>query len=225
MNVEEQQGLPGLAFPEEALRRLAEELAHEYEGVFSPQTVGRYVLESYAARLRTSKVKAHLITTTARFVRDRLRASAISMNAIPKEAPEVLFVCVHNAGRSQMAMGLMRKLSSGRIHVLSAGSMPSAEIAANVITVMNEIGVDLSEEFPKPLTDDVVQAADVVVTMGCGDACPVYLGKRYLDWDLVDVESLDLDGVRKVREQLTELVTQLGAELAPISQKHPHFNR
>ena len=213
MTREEQQGLPGLAFPEEALRRLAEELATEYEGIFSPQTVGRYVLESYTARLRTSKVKAHLITTTARFVRDRLRASAIAMHAIPKEVPEVLFVCVQNAGRSQMAMGLMNKLSAGRVQVRSAGSMPSSDISENAVLAMAEVGVDLSEEFPKPLTDDVVQAADVVVTMGCGDACPVYPGKRYLDWDIDDVASLDLESVRRVRDELTLRVETLLAEL------------
>lgn len=213
MTREDQQGLPGLAFPEEALRRLAEELANEYDGIFSPQTVGRYVLESYTARLRTSKVRAHLITTTARFVRDRLRASAIAMHAIPKELPEVLFVCVQNAGRSQMAMGLMKKLSEGRVMVRSAGSMPSSDISENAVAAMAEVGIDLSEEFPKPLTDDVVQAADVVVTMGCGDACPVYPGKRYLDWEIEDVAELDLEAVRRVRDELTQRVQKLLTEI------------
>jgi len=213
MTIDDQQGLPGLAFPEEALRRLAKDLAQEYEGIFSPQTVGRYVLESYTARLRTSKVKAHLITTTARFVRDRLRASAIAMQAIPKEAPEVLFVCVHNAGRSQMAMGLMKQLSGGLVQVRSAGSMPTSEISPNAVIAMAEIGIDLSEEFPKPLTDDVVQAADVVVTMGCGDACPIYPGKRYLDWEIEDVVELDLEAVRQVRDELRERVESLIQEL------------
>ncbi len=103
-----------------------------------------------------------------------------------KEAPEVLFVCVHNAGRSQMAAGLVKLRSHGRIHVRSAGSDPTDEINPAVIEAMNEIGVDMSEEFPKPLTDEVVRAADVVITMGCGDACPIYPGKRYEDWTLDD---------------------------------------
>ena len=100
-----------------------------------------------------------------------------------QEQPEVLFVCVHNAGRSQMAAGLVKLRSEGRIHVRSAGSDPADQINPAVVEAMDEIGVDMSEEFPKPLTDEVVRAADVVITMGCGDACPIYPGKRYEDWD------------------------------------------
>jgi arsenate reductase len=214
-NVEEQRGLPGLAFPEESLKRLATELAAEYEGIFSAQTVGRYVLESYAARLRTSTIKAHLITTTGRFVRERLTALAQTLDAAPKDVPEVLFVCVQNAGRSQMAMGLMNELSGGRVHVRSAGSMPASDISATVITAMDNIGIDITSEFPKPLTDDVVQAADVVITMGCGDACPVYPGKRYIDWNLPDPDGMSIEGVAEVRELLRVHVAQLLAELVP----------
>lgn len=213
MNLEDQRGLTGLAFPEEALQRLADELSKEYDGIFSPQTVGRYVLESYTARLRISKVRAHLLNTTARFVRERLTALAQSMDAAPKDVPEVLFICIHNAGRSQMAMGMMKALSSGRIHVRSAGSMPASEISASAIEVMQEIGIDITEEFPKPLTDDVVQAADVVVTMGCGDACPVYPGKRYLDWDLEDIGAVGIDGVREIRDEIKDRVELLIEEL------------
>lgn len=211
--IEDERGLKGLSFPDSALNRLAEELAVEYEGIFSPQTVGRYVLESYAARLRISKVKAHLLNTTARFVRERLNALAQSMDAAPKDVPEVLFICVHNAGRSQMAMGLMKQLSGGRVHVRSAGSMPATDISKSAIQVMNEIGIDLTEEFPKPLTDDVVQAADVVITMGCGDACPVYPGKKYLDWELEDIGNVDLDGVRAIRDEIKSRVEALIEEL------------
>ena len=215
--IEEQRGLPGLAFPEESLKRLATELAAEYAGIFSGQTVGRYVLESYAARLRTSTIKAHLITTTARFVRERLTALAQTLDAAPKDVPEVLFVCVQNAGRSQMAMGLMNELAGGRVHVRSAGSMPASDISATVITAMDNIGIDITSEFPKPLTDDVVQAADVVVTMGCGDACPVYPGKRYIDWNLPDPDGMSAEGVAEVRELIREHVQQLLAELAPAA--------
>ena len=136
---------------------------------------------------------------------------------IAKEQPEVLFVCTHNAGRSQMAAGLVKLRSKGRIHVRSAGSTPADEINPAALEAMQEIGVDMSEEFPKPLTDEVVEAADVVITMGCGDACPIYPGKRYEDWELEDPAALDLDGVRRVRDQITDRVRRLVEELAAES--------
>ena len=129
--------------------------------------------------------------------------------------PEVLFVCVHNAGRSQMAAGLVKLRSRGRIHVRSAGSAPASEINPAVIEAMDELGVDLSEEFPKPLTNEFVQAADVVITMGCGDACPVYPGKRYEDWELDDPAGRDLAAVRVIRDQIDVRVQRLIAELLP----------
>jgi protein-tyrosine-phosphatase len=213
-DVERERGLPGLEFPDLALRDLAVDLAKKYAGVFSEETVGRYVLESYTALLRTSTVKAYLVTLTGRFVKDRLTALAQTMGAAPKDVPEVLFVCVENAGRSQMAMALMAHHAEGRVNVRSAGSMPAANINALATEVMAELDLDISQEFPKPLTDDVVRAADVVITMGCGDACPVYPGKRYLDWKLADPSTLDIDGVREVRDQIDGLVQALLAELA-----------
>jgi arsenate reductase (thioredoxin) len=129
--------------------------------------------------------------------------------------PEVLFVCVHNAGRSQMAAGLVKLRSQGRIHVRSAGSAPGEEINPVAVQAMAELGVDMSGEFPKPLTDEVVRAADVVITMGCGDACPVYPGKRYEDWELDDPAHTDLDGVRRIRDEIAERVRRLVGELAP----------
>jgi len=132
---------------------------------------------------------------------------------IVKEQPEVLFVCTHNAGRSQMAAGLVKLRSKGRIHVRSAGSTPADEINPAALEAMQEIGVDMSEEFPKPLTDEVVEAADVVITMGCGDACPIYPGKRYEDWELEDPAGKDLDTVRRIRDELDERVRQLIDEL------------
>jgi protein-tyrosine-phosphatase len=130
-----------------------------------------------------------------------------------KEMPEVLFVCVHNAGRSQMAAGLVKLRSEGRIHVRSAGSNPGDEINPAVVTAMEEVGVDMGEEFPKPLTDEVVQAADVVITMGCGDACPIYPGKRYEDWTLDDPAGRDLDTVRRIRDEIDARVQKLISEL------------
>jgi arsenate reductase (thioredoxin) len=132
-----------------------------------------------------------------------------------KQQPEVLFVCVHNAGRSQMAAGLVKLRSQGRIHVRSAGSDPGEQINPAVIEAMDELGVDMSEEFPKPLTDEVVRAADVVITMGCGDACPIYPGKRYEDWVLDDPEGQSLDTVRRIRDKLDEKVHGLIGELLP----------
>jgi arsenate reductase len=132
-----------------------------------------------------------------------------------KEQPEVLFVCVHNAGRSQMAAGLVKLRSQGRIHVRSAGSAPAEEINPAAVQAMAELGIDLSEEFPKPLTNDAVSAADVVITMGCGDACPIYPGKRYEDWELEDPDGKDLDTVRRIRDEIDQRVHQLVRELLP----------
>ena len=133
------------------------------------------------------------------------------------DAPEVLFVCVHNAGRSQMAAGLVKLRSSGRIQVRSAGSAPAEEINPNVVIAMEELGVDMGEEFPKPLTDDAVRGADVVITMGCGDACPVFPGKRYEDWAIHDPAGRDLAEVRRIRDELDQRVQTLISELLPDS--------
>ncbi len=131
------------------------------------------------------------------------------------DVPEVLFVCVHNAGRSRMAAALLDHHARGNVHVRSAGSTPADEINPAVVEAMAEIGLDLSKEFPKPLTDEAVRAADVVVTMGCGDACPVYPGKRYLDWDLTDPAGKTVEEVRPIRDEIDRLVRRLLAELVP----------
>jgi arsenate reductase (thioredoxin) len=127
--------------------------------------------------------------------------------------PQVLFVCTHNAGRSQMAAALLDHQAAGRVHVTSAGSQPADQLNPAVVQAMAEIGLDISREFPKPLTTDKVQAADVVITMGCGDACPTYPGKRYLDWDLPDPAGLDLQAIRPIRDEIARRVKQLLAEL------------
>jgi arsenate reductase len=130
-----------------------------------------------------------------------------------KQPPEILFVCVHNAGRSQMAAGLVKLRSEGRIHVRSAGSAPGDEINPAVVEAMTELGVDMSEEFPKPLTDEVVRAADVVITMGCGDACPIFPGKKYEDWELDDPAGQDIEAVRRIRDEIDDRVQKLIGEL------------
>ena len=129
------------------------------------------------------------------------------------EIPEVLFVCVHNAGRSQIAAGLLRKLAQGRVHVRTAGSDPAERINPAAIEALEEVGVDLSEEFPKPLNDEFVRAADAVITMGCGDACPIYPGKRYEDWELEDPAGKDVEAVRRIRDEIESRVRRLLDEL------------
>jgi arsenate reductase (thioredoxin) len=147
------------------------------------------------------------------FAGERLRALAQADAKITKEVPEVLFVCVHNAGRSQMAAGLLNKLAAGQVHVRTAGSDPADEINPAVVEAMEEVGVDLSQEFPKPLTDEFVRAADAVITMGCGDACPIYPGKRYEDWELEDPAGKDVATVRRIRDQIEARVATLLEEI------------
>jgi protein-tyrosine-phosphatase len=129
-------------------------------------------------------------------------------------SPEVLFVCVHNAGRSQMAAALVRLRSHGRVLARSAGSEPAERINPAAVTVMAELGADLSEASPKPLSPEAVEASDVVITMGCGDACPIYPGKRYEDWKVDDPAGQDLDTVRRIRDEIDQRVKLLIAELA-----------
>ncbi|WP_184786896.1 arsenate reductase ArsC [Phytomonospora endophytica] len=135
------------------------------------------------------------------------------------EQPEVLFVCVHNAGRSQMAAALLDHHAAGRVTVRSAGSAPADTINPAVVEAMNELGLDLSKEFPKPLTDEAVRASDVVITMGCGDACPVYPGKRYLNWELDDPAGQGLDAVRAIRDDIDRRVLGLLRDLAVSGQE------
>jgi arsenate reductase len=142
-----------------------------------------------------------------------IAATVISMDRIANGRPEVLFVCVHNAGRSQMAAALLERRAEGRVVVRSAGSTPADEINPAVVEAMEELGVDMGEEFPKPLTDEVVRAADVVITMGCGDACPIYPGKRYEDWTLDDPAGQDVDTVRRIRDEIDTRVQTLISEL------------
>ncbi|WP_241990818.1 arsenate reductase ArsC [Cryobacterium gelidum] len=216
----DRRALPGLSYPEESLKRLSSDLAERFHGIFAAETVERYVLESYTGLLRTSSVKAHLTTRTSSFARERLTALAQAKGAIEHPVPEVLFVCEQNAGRSQMAAVFTNALSGGAVHVRSAGSMPSSELNPTVVQVMNELGLSLNESFPKPLTDDVVQAADIVITMGCGDACPIYPGKRYVDWELLDPAGQSIDEVRRIRDQIKTNVSAMlvGLGVAPVAE-------
>jgi arsenate reductase (thioredoxin) len=129
------------------------------------------------------------------------------------DKPSVLFLCVHNAGRSQMAAAWLKHLSGDRVDVFSGGSEPASTVNPAAIEAMAEVGVDIGAEFPKPWTDEIVRAADVVITMGCGDACPVYPGKRYEDWVLDDPEGLEVAGVRTIRDEIRGRVEKLIAEM------------
>lgn len=193
------------------LERIADDLAPRFAGVLSPATVDRYVRESYELLAERARITRYLPSLTARFAADRLSAAASAEH--PDGRARVLFVCVQNAGRSQLASALLRSIAGDAVTVLTAGSEPTAAINPLVISALDEIGVPVGAEFPKPLTDEVVRAADVVVTMGCGDACPVYPGRRYLDWDLPDPASLSLDGVRRVRDDIERRVRALLTEM------------
>ena len=191
-------------------------LADDFAGTFSVETVRRYVDDS-RARWADARVTTYLPIMIERFARQRLRALAKVEGKMVSDLPEVLFVCVHNAGRSQMAAALLDHHAQGRVVVRSAGSTPADQVNPAVIAAMDEVGVDLSKEFPKPLTDEVVQAADVVVTMGCGDACPLFPGKRYLDWELDDPAGKGVGDVRAIRDEIDTRVQGLLAELEAVT--------
>ncbi len=195
------------------VEKAAEALQDEFAGTFSKETIQRFLTESVDL-LGESKINVFVPVLAYRFARERLRALAQAERLVTKEKPEVLFVCVQNAGRSQMAAGLVNLRSDGAVHVRSAGSDPAEVVNPHVAEVMSELGVDLADAFPKPLTDEVVRAADVVITMGCGDACPIYPGKRYEDWVVADpAEAGSLDEVRAIRDDLDARVRRLLAEL------------
>jgi arsenate reductase len=191
------------------LDRIARDLADRFAGVFGPETVARYVRESHDLLAERSGITRRLPSLTAQFTAERLSAAAAAAQARDDGVPEVLFVCVQNAGRSQMAAAILRHLAGDRVHVRTAGSAPADAVRPAVVTALDEIGVAVGGEFPKPLTDEVVRAADVVVTMGCGDACPVYPGRRYLDWELEDPVGLPIERVRGIRDRIEAHVREL----------------
>jgi arsenate reductase (thioredoxin) len=190
------------------IRRSVDVLAEEFSGVFSRETIDAYVEESLD-QFAEARFQHFVPLLVQRFARERLRALAQAEGKVTKEVPEVLFVCVHNSRRSQIAAGPLDKLAEGRVHVRSAGSDPADTLNPNAIEAMSEVGVDISPEFPKPLTDEVVRAADAVITMGCGDACPIYPGKRYEDWELEDPAGKDLERVRQIRDEIRSRVEEL----------------
>jgi arsenate reductase len=206
----------GLEVTDAVLDRITSDLAVRFSGTFSKQTVRRYVRESHELLSESSTGARHLSSRTALFAADRLAAVASEREGSSSGPTEVLFVCVQNAGRSQIAAALMKQLAGDRVNVRTAGSAPAGGIRAVVTSALDEVGVPLAGEYPKPLTDEVVRAADVVVTMGCGDACPIYPGRRYLDWELADPVGQPIERVREIRDeieaQVRGLLTTLGAD-------------
>lgn len=198
------------------ISRISADLAYRFSAYFSSETVAKYVAESYWMLAERAKIDRHLASLTTRFATDRLSALAETQGLILRGVPEVLFVCVQNAGRSQMAAAILRHLAGERVHVRTAGSSPSPRVNPVVVQALDEIGVPLASEFPKPLTDEVVQAADFVITMGCGDACPIYPGRRYLDWAIDDPVGLSIEGVRVIRDDIFARVRTLVEEMSPL---------
>lgn len=198
---------------EGVLARISADLGGRFAGTFAPETVDRYVRESYALLAEQSRITRYLPSLTSRFAADRLSALATADVPRSERVAEVLFVCVQNAGRSQMASAILRHLAGNRVNVRSAGSAPATAVHSIIIAALDEIGVPIGGEYPKPLTDDVVRAADFVITMGCGDACPVYAGRRYLDWNLTDPVGLPLTQIREIRDDIVRRVWELLATL------------
>ena len=196
-----------------ALRLAATTLHTEFGDFFSTETIELFLETSYDQFADRAKFTNFLPLMAERFARQRLRALARVEGKGVDGAPIVLFLCVHNAGRSQMALGWFKQLAGDQAVAWSGGSEPASEINPAAIAAMAEVGVDITEEFPKPWTDEIVQAADVVVTMGCGDACPLYPGKRYEDWELDDPAGLDVAAVRPIRDEIRRHVERLIASL------------
>jgi arsenate reductase len=169
--------------------------------------------ESLDQLLPRSRVTTWLPVLVERLTNDRLRALVRLQSDRTDLNPSVLFLCVHNAGRSQMAAGFMRHLAGDLVDVFSGGSEPASELNQAVVSAMAEKGIDISQELPQPWADEIVRAADVIVTMGCGDACPVYPGKRYVDWELDDPAGKSVDEVRPIRDDLERRVRGLLSEL------------
>lgn len=205
-----------------ALKTAAARLGEEFSTAFGVETIERFLHSSYDQFADTATMTNFLPLLAERFARQRLQALAKVEDKMTDGRPVVLFLCTHNAGRSQMALGFFQHYAGDRAIAWSGGSEPGVEVNPAAIAAMNERGIDISGEYPKPWTDEVVQAADVVITMGCGDACPIFPGKRYEEWTLDDPHGQDLEGVRLIRDQidaqvrhlLTELEVEIGARSA-----------
>ena len=193
--------------------QLVNDLSYSYRGVFDTDQIEDAVNGAWDLLAPRSTIHTFLPVLVARQAREQLMATAQAEGKVAKKVPEVLFVCVHNAGRSQMAAALAEHLSARRVHVRSAGSAPTGEINPQVIEVLKERGIALGTAYPKPLSDSVIQAADVIITMGCGDTCPYFPGKRYEDWEVADPAGQPIEVVREIRDDIQARVTTLLREI------------
>lgn len=197
------------------VRQAARRLGEEFDGTFNAETIERYITDSQSKLESRAKFTTWLPILIERFTRDRLRALARLEVGTP-DRPAVLFLCVHNAGRSQMAAGWLRHLAGDAVDVFSGGTDPGVETNETAVAAMAEVGIDISSEYPRPWTDEIARASDVIVSMGCGDACPIFPGKRYEDWPLTDPAGQPIDVVREIRDEIRSRVEALvaGLELA-----------
>ena len=196
-----------------ALRGCAERLTREFTGTFNTETIEKFLASSYDQFADRATVVNFLPLLAERFARERLRALSRVEGLAEDGRPAVLFLCTHNAGRSQMAMGFFAHHARDAAVAWSGGTEPGTEVNPAAIAAMAERGIDISGEYPKPWTDEVVRAADAVISMGCGDACPIFPGKRYEDWDLADPEGLTVADVRAIRDDIERRVLVLMEEL------------
>ncbi|MFZ0170614.1 MAG: arsenate reductase ArsC [Acidimicrobiales bacterium] len=199
------------------LHNVARDLHHEFEGVFGEETIEQLVFDSYRGLAATATVGRWLVLSTERFARQRLQALVHAETRAAGRRPSVLFLCVHNAGRSQMALGFFHRRAGDRAVAWSGGSEPVSQVNPAAVAAMAEIGIDIAREFPKPWTEEFLAAADVVVTMGCGDSCPLVPGKHYEDWELADPSGEDLEQVRPIRDDIGVRVDQLLQRLGVLT--------
>lgn len=195
------------------INQLVDDLGYSYRGVFDTDVIEGAVTGAWELLAPRSTVSTYLPILVARQAREQLMATAQAEGRIAKQVPELLFVCVQNAGRSQLAAALAEHLSARRVHVRSAGSAPTGEINPVVVQALAERGIALTAAYPKPLSDSVLQAADVIVTMGCGDSCPYFPGKRYEDWQIADPAGQPIEVVRQIRDDIQGHVTTLLREI------------
>lgn len=204
-----------------ALKTAAKSLGEEFAGTFGVETIELFLQTSYDQFADRAKFTNFLPLMAERFARQRLTALAKVEGKAGSGLPTVLFLCTHNAGRSQMALGWFNHLAGDRAVAWSGGSEPGTEVNPSAVAAMAEVGIDITGEYPKPWTDEIVQAADAVVLMGCGDACPVFPGKRYLDWDLEDPAGQSVDAVRPIRNDIEQRVRGLLDDLGvPAAGAH-----
>jgi arsenate reductase (thioredoxin) len=196
-----------------ALKTAASNLRRQFDGVFGVETIERFLYSSYDEFASRAVILNYLPLLAERFARQRLRALAKVEGKQDGGVPIVLFLCTHNAGRSQMALGFFTHLAGDDAVAWSGGSDPAGRINPSAIAAMAERGIDISGEYPKPWTDEIVRAADVVITMGCGDACPIFPGRRYEDWELDDPAGMNVEDVRPIRDEIERRVHRLLASL------------